>query len=94
MTAQTTISSQEAEEIRLLRAAEAMQTGEHPLEGAALETVITDDARSRKGMKRIKEIHGVLSADNELRSPIKLPNPPGEIQREVPKIGSRDAPGG
>jgi hypothetical protein len=45
-------------------------------------------------MKRIKEINGVLSADNELRSPIKLPNPPGEIQREVPKIGSRDAPGG
>jgi hypothetical protein len=26
--------------------------------------------------------------------PIKLPNPPDEIQPEIPKVGSRDAPGG
>lgn len=26
--------------------------------------------------------------------PIKLPNPPGEKQPEIPKVGSRDAPGG
>ena len=64
-----------------------------PLEGAGLET-ITEDARSRRTLKRIKEIHGVVSADNELRSPNKLPDPPGQIQREAPKIGSRDAPGG
>jgi predicted 3-demethylubiquinone-9 3-methyltransferase (glyoxalase superfamily) len=27
-------------------------------------------------------------------APIKLPNPPDERQREIPKVGSRDAPGG
>jgi predicted 3-demethylubiquinone-9 3-methyltransferase (glyoxalase superfamily) len=27
-------------------------------------------------------------------APIKLANPPGERQREIPKVGSRDAPGG
>ena len=26
--------------------------------------------------------------------PIKLPNPPEEKQPEIPKVGSRDAPGG
>jgi len=26
--------------------------------------------------------------------PIKMPNPPDEKQPEVPKVGSRDAPGG
>jgi hypothetical protein len=26
--------------------------------------------------------------------PIKMPNPPDEKQQEVPKVGSRDAPGG
>jgi hypothetical protein len=26
--------------------------------------------------------------------PIKLPNPPDEKQPEIPKVGSRDAPGG
>jgi hypothetical protein len=27
-------------------------------------------------------------------APIKLPNPPDEKQPEIPKVGSRDAPGG
>jgi hypothetical protein len=27
-------------------------------------------------------------------TPIKLPNPPDEVQPETPKISSRDAPGG
>jgi hypothetical protein len=27
-------------------------------------------------------------------SPIKMPNPPDEKQPEIPKVGSRDAPGG
>ena len=26
--------------------------------------------------------------------PIKMPNPPDEKQPEIPKVGSRDAPGG
>jgi hypothetical protein len=26
--------------------------------------------------------------------PIKMPNPPEEKQPEIPKVGSRDAPGG
>jgi hypothetical protein len=26
--------------------------------------------------------------------PIKLPNPPEDKQPEIPKVGSRDAPGG
>jgi len=26
--------------------------------------------------------------------PIKLPNPPDDTQPEIPKVGSRDAPGG
>jgi hypothetical protein len=26
--------------------------------------------------------------------PIKMPNPPDEKQSEIPKVGSRDAPGG
>ena len=29
-----------------------------------------------------------------LDPPIKLPNPPDETQPEIPKVGSRDAPGG
>jgi hypothetical protein len=27
-------------------------------------------------------------------APIKMPNPPDEKQPEIPKVGSRDAPGG
>ena len=56
------------EELRLLRAeyfdaskraAEAMQTGDHPLDVAALKTVPDEDARAGKAMRRIKEIYGV-----------------------------------
>ena len=34
------------------------------------------------------------SNGEEKPAPIKLPNPPDEKQREIPKVGSRDAPGG
>jgi hypothetical protein len=103
MNARTTMTSEEAQEIRMLRAeyfdatkraAEAMQTAEHPFDGTVLDILIIEDARAGKAMRRVKEIYGVLNADHEMVSPIKLPNPPGEIQPEVPKIGSRDAPGG
>jgi hypothetical protein len=103
MNARTSMTSEEAQEIQMLRAeyfdatkraAEAIQTGEHPFDGTGLHVLITADARACKAMRRIKELYGVLNADNEMVSPIKLPNPPGEIQPEVPKIGSRDALGG
>ncbi len=34
------------------------------------------------------------SAPRAADPPIKMPNPPNEKQPEVPKVGSRDAPGG
>ena len=34
------------------------------------------------------------SDEDERLPPIKLPNPPEETQPEIPKVGSRDAPGG
>jgi hypothetical protein len=103
MNARTTMTPEEAQEIRMLRAeyfdaskraAEAIQTGEHAFDGTALQVLITADARADKAMRRIKELYGVLNADNEMGSPIKMPNPPGEIQPDVPKIGCRDALGG
>ena len=103
MNARTTMNSEEEQEIRMLRAeyfdaskraAEAIQTGAQPFDGAALHVLITADARARKAMRRIKELYGVLNADNAMVSPVKLANPPGEIQPEVPKVGSRDALGG
>jgi len=67
MAARSTITPQEDEELRLLReyfdaskrAAEAMQTSDHPLDVAALKTVLEEDARAGKAMRRIKEIYGV-----------------------------------
>lgn len=68
MSARSTITPQEADEVRLLRAeyfdaskraAEAMQTGDRPLDGAALMMVVEEDARAGKAMRRIKEIYGV-----------------------------------
>jgi hypothetical protein len=103
MNARTSMTSEEAQEIRMLRAeyfdaskraAEAIQTGEHPFDAIALDALITADAQAGKAMRRIKELYGVLNADNEMVSLIKLPNPQGEIQPEVPKIGSSDALGG
>jgi hypothetical protein len=97
------MTSEEAQEVRMLRAeyfdaskgaAEAIQTGEHPFDGTALDMLISEDARAGRAMRRIKEIYGLLNADLEMASPIKLSSPPGEIQAEVPKIGSCDAPGG
>lgn len=103
MNARTAMTPEEAQEIRMLRAeyfdaskraAEAMQTGEHAFDGTALQVLITADARAGKAMRRIKELYGVPNADNEMVPPIKLANPSGEVQPEVPKIGSRDALGG
>jgi hypothetical protein len=36
------------------------------------------------------------AADRRINAdrPIKMPNPPDEKQPEIPKVGSRDAPGG
>jgi urease gamma subunit len=68
MAARSTITPQEDEELRLLRAeyfdaskraAEAMQTSDHPLDVAALKTVLEEDARAGKAMRRFKEIYGV-----------------------------------
>jgi hypothetical protein len=102
MNARSSLNAEESEEIRILRAeyfdaskraAEAMQTGEHPFDGTALGIVMNEDARAGKAMRRIKEIYGI-APDDEHSSPIKLPNPSGETQPETPKVGSRDAPGG
>jgi hypothetical protein len=102
MNARAPLNAEETEEIRILRAeyfdaskraAEAMQTGDHPLDGTALSIVVNEDARAGKAMRRIKEIYGI-TPDEEHNSPIKLPNPGGETQHEMPKVGSRDAPGG
>jgi hypothetical protein len=108
MTARSSLNAEETEEIRILRAeyfdaskraAEAIQTGEHPFDGTALSIVINEDARAGKAMRRIKEIYGIATGEGERAplnepTPIKMPNPFGETQREVPKVGSRDAPGG
>jgi hypothetical protein len=32
--------------------------------------------------------------DVETITPFKPPNPPQDVERETPKLGSRDAPGG
>jgi hypothetical protein len=34
------------------------------------------------------------SVPSATEPPIKMPNPPDEKQPEIPKVGSRDAPGG
>jgi hypothetical protein len=103
MSARLSFNPEETEEIRILRAeyfdaskraAEAIQTGEHPFDDAALTLVINEDARAGKAMRRIKEIYGLAQGDDEPSTPIKLPNPSGETQHEMPKVGSRDAPGG
>jgi hypothetical protein len=103
MTARSSFNAEETEEIRILRAeyfdaskraAEAIQTGEHPFDDAALTIVINEDARAGKAMRRIKEIYGIAHGGGEHDAPIKLPNPGGETQHEMPKVGSRDAPGG
>jgi hypothetical protein len=103
MTGRSSLNAEETEEIRILRAeyfdaskraAEAMQTGEHPFDGTALSIVVNEDARAGRAMRRIKEIYGIAPGDGEQSAPIKLPNPSGETQHEVPKVGSRDAPGG
>jgi hypothetical protein len=40
------------------------------------------------------DVPGPAGAQPAPIPPIKLPNPPDEIQPEIPKVGSRDAPGG
>jgi hypothetical protein len=95
------ISAEESDEIRLLRAeyfaaskraAEAIQTGDHPLDGTELNVVIEEHERAVAAMQRIKEIYS--SALGSLTAPIKLPNSGERAQPEIPKVGSRDALGG